>query len=64
MIPLKVKSQVGFTSKRIVEWPDGSEHEIDTPEEYEEKVKDFLSHEKFMKDAYKHAKELEKEKDD
>lgn len=69
-IPYIQGKQVGFSGKREYLWPDGSKSIIDTfktklrkisEEEYNELVKQYFNHEKFMKNAYKDAKRLEKE---
>jgi hypothetical protein len=69
-VPLKLIKQIGFTSQWNAEWPDGNTVVIDrnakyikkiSKEEYDAKVKDYFAHEKFMKSAYKNAKEREKQ---
>lgn len=72
-IPYILGRQQGTTSKFEFIWPDGEKVILDkfsanlkkiSEEEYKEAVKRYYEHEKFMKQAYKDAKEVEREENE
>ena len=67
-IPYKIIKQVGFSSKYILENPEGEEVEMNIFDfkklnelKYQEALKEYFENEQFMKDRLDLAKEDEKE---